>query len=69
VLVTHHLNEIPPEIRRVILLCDGRVAADGAKRQVLRAAVLAPAYGVGLRVTEVGGYFFASPGGPERAKT
>jgi iron complex transport system ATP-binding protein len=69
VLVTHHLNEIPPEIRRVILLCDGRVAADGDKGDVLRAAVLAPAYGVPLRVTEVGGYFFALPAGNKRAKT
>ena len=69
VLVTHHLNEIPPEIRRVIVLCDGRVAADGDKSRVLRAEVLAPAYGVPLRVTEVAGYFFASPDGPERAET
>jgi iron complex transport system ATP-binding protein len=69
VLVTHHLNEIPPEIRRVILLCEGRVAADGEKGQVLCAAVLAPAYGVALRVTEVGGYFFALPDHRGRAKT
>jgi iron complex transport system ATP-binding protein len=69
VLVTHHLNEIPPEIRRVILLCDGRVAADGEKGQVLCAAVLAPAYGVALRVTQAGGYFFAVPDPQVRAKT
>ena len=27
-IVTHHLNEIPPEIDRIILLRDGRIAAD-----------------------------------------
>ncbi len=61
VLVTHHLNEIPPEVRRVILLGSGTIAADGEKSSVLRADVLAAAYKVPLRVAEAGGYYFAYP--------
>ncbi len=61
VLVTHHLHEIPPEVRRIILLGNGRIAADGEKSGVLRAEVLAPAYGVSLSVAEVAGYYFAYP--------
>ena len=34
-MVTHHLLDILPEIDRVILLCQGRVFADGAKSEVL----------------------------------
>ena len=61
VLVTHHLNEIPPEVERVILLDKGRIAADGTKKAVLRPEVLEPVYGTGLRVAEVGGYYLAYP--------
>ena len=31
IIVTHHLNEIPPEVDRIILLHEGSVAADGPK--------------------------------------
>jgi iron complex transport system ATP-binding protein len=34
-LVTHHIEEILPEIERVILLKDGRVFLDGPKHEVL----------------------------------
>ena len=36
-LVTHHLSDIIPEIERVILMCDGQIAADGPKRDLLTA--------------------------------
>lgn len=61
-LVTHHLAELPPEIDRVILLCDGRIVADGPKRVVLEAARLSEVYGTSVRVREVDGYFLAYPG-------
>ncbi len=35
ILATHHLPEIVPEIRRVILLKEGRIYRDGAKEDVL----------------------------------
>jgi iron complex transport system ATP-binding protein len=62
VLVTHMLNEIPPDIDRVILLKAGTVVADGPKATVLTEANLADTYDTNIRVTQVGGYFVAWPG-------
>jgi len=62
VIVTHHLNEIPPEVERVILLDEGRIAADGGKTDVLREDVLSEVYGVNIRVAQVDGYYLAYPG-------
>jgi iron complex transport system ATP-binding protein len=57
VLVTHHVEEIIPEIDRVILLRHGRVAFDGPKREVLTAARLGAVFGSRLTVEESGGYY------------
>ena len=62
VLVTHHLGEIPPEVERVIVLQDGRVAADGPKAQVLESTLLSRVYGANIRIAEIDGYFQAYPG-------
>ncbi len=61
-IVTHHLNEIPPEIDRVVLLQDGRLAADGAKQAVLTGERLSEVYGACIRVAEIDGYYLAYPG-------
>src|SRR5690606_31303692 len=61
VLVTHLLNEIPPEIERVILLRAGVVVADGAKEQVLTVDNLQQAYGTRMRLKCVDGYWLAYP--------
>lgn len=62
VLVTHHVNEIPPEIDRVVLLKAGRVVAEGPKRELLTAARLSELYGTAVRVVESEGFFVALPG-------
>ena len=59
-LVTHHVEEIIPEIGRVILLSNGRVAIDGLKDAVLRSAALSEAFGVPLRVDHSNGYYRVS---------
>ena len=56
-LVTHHVDEIIPEIARVILLRRGRIARDGAKADVLTAGALSHAFDAPLAVEENGGYF------------
>ena len=56
-LVTHHVDEIIPEIGRVILLRQGRVAADGAKAAVLTAAELGRTFDATLAVEQAGGYY------------
>lgn len=50
VLVTHHPGEIPPEIDRVLLLREGRVVADGPKREVLGSGRLSELFGLPLGV-------------------
>jgi iron complex transport system ATP-binding protein len=61
VLITHHLEEIIPEIDRVVLLRQGRIAGEGAKRTTLSAAALAELFGVPVAVEEVDGYYYARP--------
>ena len=62
VIVTHHLNEIPPEVGRVIVLRQGKVIADGPKHAVLTADLLSRAYDTPIRVAEVDGFYLAYPG-------
>jgi iron complex transport system ATP-binding protein len=62
VIVTHHLNEIPPEVDRVILLQEGRIAADGKKAEVLTGEQLSAVYETPIRVAEIDGYYLAYPG-------
>ena len=61
VVVTHHLNEIPPDIDRIVLLRNGRILADGPKSEVLTEANLEAAYGVPLRLETINGYYVACP--------
>ena len=61
ILVTHHLEEILPEIDHVILLAAGRVAAAGRKADVLRDDVLGAAYGAPIAVRVQDGYYRALP--------
>jgi iron complex transport system ATP-binding protein len=56
-LVTHHVDEIVPEIERVILLRRGRIAADGPKSTVLTSTSLSHAFDAPLTVEHSGGYF------------
>jgi iron complex transport system ATP-binding protein len=56
-LVTHHVEEIIPEIGRVILLSRGRIAADGTKDAVLRGATLGDVFGTTVRIEELNGYY------------
>jgi iron complex transport system ATP-binding protein len=62
VIVTHHLNEIPPEVGRVILLQQGRVVADGPKDEVLTEDRLSDVYGVPVGVALIDDYYLAYPG-------
>lgn len=61
-LVTHHPGEIPPEIGRVILLKEGRVAADGPKRKTLASPVLSELFETPLAVSWAGGWCSVRPG-------
>jgi iron complex transport system ATP-binding protein len=56
-MVTHHLADILPEIDRVVMMRNGRIVADGPKRDLLQAAKLEELFGVELELTERNGYW------------
>jgi iron complex transport system ATP-binding protein len=56
-MVTHHLPDIIPEMRRVVLIREGRVVMDGPKEQVLEAGALSGLFGIPVEVLERGGYY------------
>ena len=49
------------------MLREGRVEADGRKKEVLTDTRLSRVYGVSVRVAEIDGYYLAYPG--KKAKT
>jgi len=57
ILVTHHLPDIIPEIERVICLRNGRVHADGPKREILAEAILGELFDTPVRLIESDGFF------------
>ena len=61
ILVTHHIDEIIPEIERVVLLKSGRVAFDGPAEQALTAARLEEVFGGPVVVERSGGYYHVRP--------
>jgi len=63
ILITHHIEEIVPEIERVILLRGGRILASGPKRSVLTAERLSGIFDAPVAIDEEGGYYYARPGG------
>ncbi len=62
ILVTHHIEEIFPEINRVILLNHGRVLRDGPKAEVLTSGHLSSMFEGPVTVQEIKGYYRATAG-------
>jgi iron complex transport system ATP-binding protein len=57
VLVTHHVEEIPPAFSHALLLKNGRVLAAGPKEKTLTSAVLSRAFGAPVRLTAAAGRY------------
>ena len=62
ILITHHVDEIVPETRRVVLLREGQVAYDGGPEDVLTTARLSEVFGASLSVERAGGYYHVRVG-------
>lgn len=56
-LVTHYPEDIIPEVDRLLLLKEGRVFADGAKRDLLTSATMTRLFDVPVEVVESEGYY------------
>lgn len=50
ILITHHIEEILPEITRVVMIEDGRILADGARADVLTDARITDLFGMSGRL-------------------
>ncbi len=59
VLVTHHLEEIPPGTTHALLLRDGRPVASGPVGDVLRSGTVSEAFGITVDVDRVAGRWTA----------
>ncbi len=58
VLITHHIDEIVPEIQHVVLLSHGRIVASGPKPTILTSDNLSELFGAPITVDESDGYYF-----------
>lgn len=58
IMVTHRLQDIIPEIGRVVMIKDGRIFRDGAKQDVLTEANLSELFSIPVEVQEKGGYWY-----------
>lgn len=61
IVVTHHIDEIIPEIGRVVLLRAGQVAFDGPTEAALTPDRLAEVFGGPVVVQYTGGYYHIRP--------
>ena len=61
ILVTHHIDEIIPEIQRVVLLKSGCVAFDGRAEEALTSERLETVFGGPVVVERSGGYYHVRP--------
>lgn len=59
VLITHHIEEILPEIDHLVLLRDGRVQHEGAKAELLTGPILTDLFGLPTTVERRDGWSWA----------
>ena len=69
ILITHHIEEIVPEVGRVILIRDGRIVGDGRKQDVLTSAQISRLFGRAISVVEAGDYYSATVTIPDTPRT
>jgi iron complex transport system ATP-binding protein len=59
VLITHHIADILPEMNRIVMMREGRIVADGTKKDLLTEEKLGELFGREIHMTERGGYWNA----------
>lgn len=60
ILITHHVEEIIPEIDRVVIIRDGKIYKDASKEALLTDAVLSESFGIAVSIASRNGYFSAT---------
>jgi len=64
ILVTHHVEDIIPEVDHVVLLRAGRVAVSGSKASILTSTHLSTVFDAPVELQAVGGHYYAQAGFP-----
>ncbi len=59
ILATHNLQDIVPEIKRVVLMKDGGFIADGPKEKLLESRRIGRLFGLRLSIKKIGSYYYA----------
>lgn len=59
VLITHHIEEILPEMQRLVMLRKGEIFADGEKEKLLTGENLTALFGLKMKVDEEKGWYRA----------
>jgi iron complex transport system ATP-binding protein len=62
ILVTHHVEDIIPEVGHVVLMKGGRAAVSGSKSSVLTSAHLSAIFDAPVQLQVVGDYYYAQAG-------
>ena len=57
ILVTHDLADIVPEIKRVVLMSQGKIVADGVKEEMLQEDRLSALFGMKVEIGRRDGYY------------
>jgi iron complex transport system ATP-binding protein len=61
ILITHHVEEVIPEIQRVVLIKQGRIAGAGPKGEMMTPERLGELFEGPVVLDELGGYYHARP--------
>jgi len=59
ILVTHHVEELLPEIEQVVLMRDGHIVKAGSRAQTMTNEVLTETFGAPISISEKNGYYAA----------
>jgi iron complex transport system ATP-binding protein len=58
-LITHHIADILPEMKRIVMMREGTIIADGSKDELLTEKRLSNLFGREIMMSERGGYWSA----------
>jgi iron complex transport system ATP-binding protein len=58
ILITHHIEELPPRTAQVLLLRDGGPVASGPMQKVLESSILSQTFGVPATIRMAGGRYY-----------
>lgn len=58
-LITHHIADVLPEMERVVMMREGRIIADGSKKELLTEARLSGLFGREISLSDREGYWNA----------